>query len=117
VDLAPLETAVDRLAAAAEALDRAMAEPRAGVPAGVNAGLADCERRLLDQAGLPGRPWFRHVVYAPGLTTGYGVKTFPGVREAIEGKRWQEAEAQAIRAAGALEREAALLIELSGRLG
>jgi N-acetylated-alpha-linked acidic dipeptidase len=116
LDLAPLETAADRLAAAAEALDQAMAVPRAGVPAGVNAALAACERRLLGPAGLPGRPWFRHVVYAPGLTTGYGVKTFPGVREAIERKQWQEAEAQAVRAAGALNGVADLLTELAPKL-
>ena len=116
VDLAPLETAADRLAAAAEALDRTLAAPRAVVPPGVNGELADCERRLLDQAGLPGRPWFQHVVYAPGLTTGYGVKTFPGVREAIEGKRWREAEAQAVRAARALDGEAALLEDLTDKL-
>ena len=45
-------------------------------------------------AGLPDRPWYRHVIYAPGLYTGYGVKTIPGVREAIEQKRWQEADQQ-----------------------
>jgi N-acetylated-alpha-linked acidic dipeptidase len=50
------------------------------------------------------------LLYAPGLYTGYGVKTFPGVREAIEGRRWQEAEAQA------LEGEADLLADLARML-
>ena len=116
VNLAPLATAADRLARAAEAVDRALAAPRADLPAGVNPRLADCERRLLDQAGLPQRPWFRHVVYAPGLYTGYGVKTFPGVREAIERKQWPEAEAQAVRAARALDGAADLLAEITGML-
>ncbi|MEE8587212.1 MAG: transferrin receptor-like dimerization domain-containing protein, partial [Acidobacteriota bacterium] len=44
--------------------------------------------------GLPRRPWFRHQIYAPGLYTGYGVKTLPGVREAIEEGKWEEAQAQ-----------------------
>ena len=117
LELAPLETAADRLAAAADALDQALAAPREAVPAGVNAGLAACERRLLDPLGLPGRPWYQHVIYAPGLTTGYAVKTLPGVREAIEGKRWLEAEAQAARAAAALAGEAALLADLTAQLG
>ncbi|MFQ5743612.1 MAG: transferrin receptor-like dimerization domain-containing protein, partial [Acidobacteriota bacterium] len=42
------------------------------------------ELDFLDRKGLPGRPWFRHQLYAPGFFTGYGVKTLPGVREAIE---------------------------------
>jgi N-acetylated-alpha-linked acidic dipeptidase len=52
---------------------------------------------------LPGRPWFRHHVYAPGFYTGYGVKTLPGVREAIELRKWDEAEEQAVIAAEVLE--------------
>ena len=42
------------------------------------------ERDLIEPAGLPDRPWYRHVIYAPGLYTGYGVKTIPGVREAVD---------------------------------
>ena len=45
-------------------------------------------------AGLPRRPWFEHLIYAPGFYTGYGVKTLPGVREAIEQRTWPEAGAQ-----------------------
>jgi N-acetylated-alpha-linked acidic dipeptidase len=49
---------------------------------------------LIQDAGLPRRPWFRHQIYAPGFYTGYSVKTLPGVREAIEEKNWPEMEAQ-----------------------
>ena len=49
------------------------------------------EQKLTDARGLPGRDWFRHFIYAPGVLTGYGVKTLPGVREAIDGSRWDEA--------------------------
>ena len=58
---------------------------------------------LLTPAGLPGRPWYTHQIYAPGLYTGYGVKTLPSVREAIEQRRWQEAQEQITVVAGAIE--------------
>jgi N-acetylated-alpha-linked acidic dipeptidase len=58
----------------------------------VNVAILSMEGSLLDEKGLPGRPWFRHMIYAPGLYTGYGVKTLPGLREAIEQRRWAEAE-------------------------
>jgi len=50
------------------------------------------EQSLLKAEGLPGREWFRHMIYAPGLKTGYRAKTIPGVREAIDDRRWPEAE-------------------------
>ena len=50
----------------------------------MNRRLIMAERDLIEPAGLPDRPWYRHVIYAPGLYTGYGVKTIPGVREAVD---------------------------------
>jgi N-acetylated-alpha-linked acidic dipeptidase len=50
----------------------------------LNALLVEAERGFLHAEGLPGRPWYRHQIYAPGFYTGYGVKTLPGVREALE---------------------------------
>ena len=52
------------------------------------------ERAMLSEAGLPGRPWFKNAVYAPGLYTGYGVKTLPGVREALDQRNWEQASQQ-----------------------
>ncbi len=52
------------------------------------------ERDLTSKNGLPKRPWYVHQIYAPGLYTGYGVKTLPGIREAIEQRNWSEAETQ-----------------------
>jgi N-acetylated-alpha-linked acidic dipeptidase len=52
------------------------------------------ERALTNNSGLPRRPWFKHQIYAPGFYTGYGVKTLPGVREAIEQRDWAEAAQQ-----------------------
>ena len=60
----------------------------------VNRHLISVERGFLHPEGLPGRPWYRHQLYAPGLDTGYGVKTLPGVREAVE--RGDEAQARAM---------------------
>lgn len=100
VDLAPLRRAVERVRLSADAYDR---ELRAKTTAGglteaqakaANALLIQSERKLLSDAGLPRREWFRHQIYAPGFYTGYGVKTLPGVREAIEQKNWAEATAQ-----------------------
>ena len=79
----------------------------------VNVRLLQAERQLTDEAGLPKRPWYRHLLYAPGFYTGYAVKTMPGVREAIEQKEYAEAEIEIARVAKALEREAALLDSIS----
>ena len=57
------------------------------------------ERKLTKEVGLPGRPWFKHHIYAPGFYTGYGVKTLPGIREAIEQENWQQAQEQIDRLA------------------
>ena len=59
----------------------------------LDAVLYRAERALTSDKGLPRRPWYRHFIYAPGFYTGYGVKTLPGVREAIEQRDWKEAEA------------------------
>jgi N-acetylated-alpha-linked acidic dipeptidase len=59
----------------------------------VNQKLYRAEQQLLS-TGLPRRPWYRHTIYAPGFYTGYGVKTMPGIREAIEQRNWKEAQEQ-----------------------
>jgi N-acetylated-alpha-linked acidic dipeptidase len=84
--------------------------------AGVNAKLMRTERALTLPDGLPGRPWFRHQVYAPGFYTGYGVKTLPGVREAIEQSRWPEADQQIVRLGAVLSSEAKAIDEASAAL-
>jgi len=60
----------------------------------INKKLMGAEHMLTSEKGLPRRPWFKHQIYAPGFYTGYGVKTLPGVREAIEQKNWDEAKEQ-----------------------
>ena len=70
----------------------------------VNQALFKAEQQLLSDNGLPRRPWYRHTIYAPGFYTGYGVKTLPGIREAIEQRNWKEAQEQMDIAAGALRK-------------
>jgi N-acetylated-alpha-linked acidic dipeptidase len=68
-----------------------------------NNRLMQTERKLLNNDGLPRRPWYRHLIYAPGFYTGYDPKTLPGIREAIEEKRYPEAEKEISRVAKVLE--------------
>jgi N-acetylated-alpha-linked acidic dipeptidase len=109
VNFAPLDNAADELTRAADAYEKAFAAAGETAPASVNAKLIQSERLLTDTAGLPNRPWFENLIYAPGFYTGYGVKTIPGVREAIEQKRTKEIEEQTVRVSKALEDEADLL--------
>jgi N-acetylated-alpha-linked acidic dipeptidase len=117
MNFAPLENAMDALAHSAEKYDAARQKANPANVRTVNAKLIESERRLTDDAGLPGRPWFRHMIYAPGFYTGYGVKTIPGVREAIEQKRWQEADVQIQRVGNLLMKEADLIDEATSLLG
>lgn len=72
----------------------------------LNKLLYQAEQQLLTDTGLPRRGWYRHTIYAPGFYTGYGVKTLPGIREAIEQRSWQEAQEQIEIAAEAIGRYA-----------
>ncbi|HKK07559.1 MAG TPA: transferrin receptor-like dimerization domain-containing protein [Gemmatimonadota bacterium] len=98
LDFSPLQNAVARLTGSAKAYDAAYARATAGgalPPEATRERLNDLlqglEGTMLRDEGLPRRPWFRHQVYAPGFYTGYGVKTLPGIREAIEQRSWDEA--------------------------
>ena len=110
LNFAPLDDAVDGLTRAAERYERAFAKAQADGGAALakpeaqalNATLRQSEGALLSASGLPRRPWYRHQIYAPGFYTGYGVKTLPGVREAIEQKNWSEADQQIAATAQAL---------------
>ncbi len=121
LNFASLENAATALAGAADRYQKALGAARpalAAAPPGaarssivqaVNLRLVQGERQLTDSEGLPRRPWYQHLLYAPGFYTGYGVKTLPGVREGIEQRRYAEAEQEAIRAARALGREVTLV--------
>jgi len=109
VDFAGLRSAAEAFTkAGADAKSRAESA-LAGAPdtaalARINHTLMMVERDLIDPAGLPDRPWYRHVIYAPGLYTGYGVKTIPGVREAVDAGNFARAAEQAQVVIRALQR-------------
>ena len=101
LEFAPLRNALERLQKAATAYDRGTShDDRIAMR---------LERALTRDEGLPQRPWYRHYVYAPGLYTGYGVKTFPAVRESIELHKWDEANAQIVVLAKVIEGYAKLI--------
>lgn len=79
----------------------------------LNQQLISAERMLTSEQGLPRRPWFKHQIYAPGFYTGYGVKTLPGVREAIEQKDWTEAQEQITALSDTLKKFNNFLTELN----
>ncbi|MDE3215137.1 MAG: M28 family peptidase [Gemmatimonadota bacterium] len=121
-NFAPLLNALDTLDAASARFEKAYgawsraADTADAVLHAVNADLLRSERELTSANGLPKRPWYRHLLYAPGFYTGYGVKTMPGIREAIEQNEWSDVDAQIARVAAALTREAALVNDAAGKL-
>lgn len=82
----------------------------------INKQLYKAEQKLLLDAGLPRRPWYKHCIYAPGLYTGYGVKTLPGIREAIEQGNWKEAQEQIEIDASVIKKFNDYLSEISNHL-
>jgi N-acetylated-alpha-linked acidic dipeptidase len=124
LNFAPLENAVDTLNRSAEeyrkSFDHANANGGAALAsaslAEVNKLLTESERKLTNAEGLLNRPWFKHQLYAPGFYTGYAVKTMPAIREAIEQKRWSQADEAIVVVAHVLENEAALISSAAGKL-
>lgn len=111
VDFSPLQNALVALQKAADAV--AVKQATGAGDAAFNEGLYRAEQQLLVVDGLPKRAWFKHTIYAPGYYTGYGVKTLPGVREAIEQRQWKEAAQQVAVAAAAVNKLAAHLQALA----
>jgi N-acetylated-alpha-linked acidic dipeptidase len=110
--IAKLKTAAAELKAAEDSagpLDAKKADA-------INLQLAMAEHRFLNPAGLPRRPWVKHVLYAPGWYTGYGAKTMPGVTEAIEDGRFDEAKQQMVIVTHAVEAEAEHLERIAREL-
>ena len=117
LNFAPMQNAVDSLTRSAKRYQQALSQKQSSLEEDVvaaklgalNRDLIESERRLTSADGLPRRPWYKHLLYAPGVYTGYGVKTVPGVREGIEQKRYAEAEQEIVRVSKALENESALI--------
>ena len=105
-NLAPLENAIDRLKRSARAYDTALSVNGASQSAQIKSALVELTRQteetLTPEAGLPGRTWYKNLIYAPGRFTGYDAKTLPGVREAVEEERWDDVDRYAALTASAL---------------
>jgi len=114
LNFAPLQNAVVRLKGSAQKIQtgpsRSLTIERKRQ---LDQALFGTERLLIRPQGLPRRDWFRHQIYAPGFYTGYGVKTLPGIREAIEQRNWVEAQQQIEIAAQTLVRFAEALDRLA----
>ena len=100
LDFTPISRAIETLtrrAAVVRRSARGRGEEARAVPralAAIDVKIAQSEQQLIDAAGLVHREWFKHLLYAPGFYTGYGVKTMPGVREAIEQGQYESAPAE-----------------------
>jgi N-acetylated-alpha-linked acidic dipeptidase len=121
-NFSPLLNALDTLGQAASRYEAAYAKWTGGATANaatltaLNAQLIQAERAMTSSDGLPRRPWFQHLLYAPGYYTGYGVKTMPGAREAMDQGQWSDVDAQIVRIAAALRAEAALVNKAAATL-
>ena len=106
-NFAPLDNAIAHLKRSAKAYDQALSAKGAALSPQGKAKLFEMQRSLeqtlTNDIGLPGRPWYKNLVYAPGRFTGYGAKTLPGVREAIEEERWADADKYSVLTAQALD--------------
>lgn len=121
-NFAPLLNAIAELEAEAGAYDGLLQTVQAqGLSAGqmarINRHVMQIEQLLTDERGLPKRPWFRHQIYAPGFYTGYGVKTLPGIREAIEEREFELVDEQMQRISEAIQRVNERLEEAAAVLG
>jgi N-acetylated-alpha-linked acidic dipeptidase len=111
LNFAPLDNGLAALERTTELYDQALARAAENGGAALaraalrdaNARLIAVERALTLDDGLPNRPWFKHQIYAPGLYTGYGVKTLPAVRESIEQGQWKLADEEIVRVGKVLE--------------
>ena len=110
LNFAPLRNSVSLLMQSSRRFDnaalsvtRTSADVSAAQLTVLNATLRTLEQSLLGTPGLAGRPWYRHVIYAPGTYTGYGVKTLPAVREAVEERQFKTVDEAVKQAADALD--------------
>jgi len=111
LDFSPLQNALVALKKSTDSLSAVCSKAIASGSnnEALNIKLYEAEQQLLLLNGLPRRPWYKHALYAPGFYTGYGVKTMPGIREAIEQRNWKEAQEQINLDAEAINKLAAYL--------
>jgi N-acetylated-alpha-linked acidic dipeptidase len=124
LNFAPLQNSADALTHSADEYRKALAHATENGGAAlasaamteINRMLIDSERKLTAPEGLPGRAWYKHQIYAPGVYTGYEAKAIPAVREAMEQKQWKLAEQGIGSAAAVLQDEATLVSAAAAKL-
>jgi N-acetylated-alpha-linked acidic dipeptidase len=96
LDFSPLQNALQQLGNSIDSLNVVYQRNirKNSMSLAFSQSLHRAEQQLLNDMGLPHRAWYKHTLYAPGSYTGYGVKTMPGIREAIEQRNWTEAQQQ-----------------------
>lgn len=105
LNFAPLQNALDSLQKSTDSLKVLLdKQGDSTLSDNTSKALSMAEQQLLLPTGLPRREWYKHSIYAPGFYTGYGVKTLPGIREAIEQRNWPEAQTEIGLAADAILR-------------
>ncbi len=123
INLAPMKNAIVTLKKSADRYSAALVKFRArSSPLSaqsletINADLLRVPRSFLNQKGLPGRPWFKNQIYAPGAYTGYGAKPIAAVREYMDEKKWTDAEAQVPQVSQVIDNVAARIDEAAADL-
>ncbi len=124
LNFAPLDNGSEAFARAADRYKKAVARLNENNGAGwqspalkeINTKLLLTERTFATTDGLKERPWFKHQIYAPGAYTGYGVKTIPAVREAMEENKWKDADEGSVVVGAILMKEASLVDEIAQQL-
>src|SRR5262249_49774021 len=123
INFAPLDNAeatlthsAERYSKAIKAFTKSSTAPSQQSLQPLNVQLLQAERKLTNPDGLLRRPWYKHLIYAPGYYTGYAAKTLPGIREAIEEKRYPEAEKEITRVAKVLQDYAAAIDQAASEL-
>ena len=124
INFAPLENGSAAMKRSADHFEKALAKAQEHGGAAysnnalqkLNQKLIETERAFLDENGLPERSWYKNQIYAPGAYTGYGVKTIPAVREAIEQKKWSQAEQGTQTVGKVLQNEADLIEDAAKQL-
>ena len=116
LDLAAVRTAIDNFEAAGKKLNESLARKLSGyvdpkLALTVNHGMMQVERNWLNPDGIPGRPWFKHILYGARFT--YAHLELPGLTEAVEAQDWPTAKKQARIPQRALEKNTKLIRELN----
>jgi len=124
MNFAPMKNSIEKMKKSSERYSKALAKFRSATDGAVspssletvNADLLGISRMFLNDKGLPGRPWFKNQIYAPGAYTGYGAKPVAAVREFMDEKKWKEADEQIPMVADVIDHVSAGIDKAGGDL-